>query len=70
MAQAQHALTEPVGASDEPAQPNVELVDRVLYFLPRDVLVPLSAGNDEVFGWRNLFVHGLLLQVRYSASEV
>ena len=31
-------------------KPDIESVDRVLYFVPRKVLVPLSAGNYEVFG--------------------
>ena len=35
---------------NEPVEPHVKLVDSILYFLSRDVLVPLSTGNDEVFG--------------------
>jgi hypothetical protein len=38
-------------------KPGVELVDCVLYFIPREGSVPLSPGNYQVFGWRRSFAH-------------
>src|ERR1700737_4258307 len=32
------------------------MIDRVLYFVPREGLVPLSPGNYQEFGWR-LYAH-------------
>src|ERR1700736_6372773 len=38
-------------------KPGVELVDCVLYFIPREGSVPMSPGNYQIFGWRWLFAH-------------
>ncbi len=36
--------------TDQSIEPCVELVDGVLYFIARDVAVPLASGNYQVFG--------------------
>ena len=40
--------------------PDVELVDCVLDFIPREGFVPLSPGNYQVFGYRMLLAHHCL----------
>jgi hypothetical protein len=43
---------------NQPIIPSVELVDCVLYFIPREGSVPLAAGNYQVFGSGSCFAHG------------
>jgi hypothetical protein len=46
--------------ADQSLQPEIELVDYVLYFIRRARLVPLSPGDDKVLGLRRSFSHGCL----------
>ena len=43
--------------TNQSIKPGIELVDCLLYFIPREGSVPVSPGNYQVFGWRRSFVH-------------